>query len=313
MTRAATSRRQGARDREAGEIADLGSPTVCVVMAAYNAAATLPSAAASVLAQSYENVVLAISVYPDDDATIAAAAALDDPRVRIVRRDGHGIANARNSAMRAVEADLYMFLDSDDVLGDDVVRVYVEDVAAHPGAALRFADWTGVSPVDGAQRPRRRAVPGRSPYEELVVDNYVATGTVMVDASVLEDVGLFDESFDHAEDWELWLRIARRYRLRHVPVDAFRYTETKLERLYPRSFFDAEREIVLRQEVPARIRRLAIGLCKGRYGLYYLRTLRARRSLSTLTDVRPLDLFWTVPLLVLRVWRLLAAVRRGRA
>src|SRR6266581_5801833 len=110
-------------------------------MPAFASAATLPTAAASVLAQRYEHLALAIAVYSDDAETIAAAEALADPRVEIIRRDGHGIANGRNNAIRSVGADLYMFLDSDDAFDDGVVAAYVADYQAYPAPALRYGDW----------------------------------------------------------------------------------------------------------------------------------------------------------------------------
>jgi glycosyltransferase involved in cell wall biosynthesis len=287
------------------------APLVCVVMPAYEAADTIARAARSVLDQPYDRLVLAVSVYPDDRATIDAVDALADDRIRVIRRSGHGIANGRNAALRAVEADLYMFLDSDDAYCEDVVRRYVEDHRAFPLPTLRYGDWTAVSPLDGSMRRRHMYLPKNDVHRALLLGNFIGSGTVMLDAQILADVGGFDEAYPHAEDWDLWLRIARRYPLRHVPVNATFYTRTKLTRIYPRSFFMHEIAIARARGAGSRSRSLAVGLAFGRYGAYYLGTLRQRRSLSLLLDVRPVDLILAPAAAALRAYRMLSARRRA--
>ncbi len=280
-------------------------PSVCVVMPAYSSADTLAAAAKSVLRQDYGRLRLAISVYPHDSETIAAAEALDDERVVIVRRDGQGVANGRNCAIRAVQADLYMFLDSDDTYDKDVITAYVRDFLAYGEPVLRYGNWTGVSPLTGRCRVRTTPTPKWRQYEQLLVDNFIATGTVMVDAPILADVGLFDEcaDYNYVEDWELWLRIARRYPLRHVPVNTFFYTETKRKQLLPRAFFEREISIVRRQPVSRMWRTLAVGLARGRCAAYYLRTFSSRTSMEQRLDFRPLDIFALPALTLLKLYR----------
>lgn len=271
-------------------------------MPAFESAETLPAAAASVLEQDYGNFVLAISVYPDDSETIAAAEALDDSRVVIVRRSGKGIANGRNSAIRAVDADLYMFLDSDDAYQAGVISAYVADHRKHPAPALRYGDWTAVSPLDGSRTERVVYAPRRAPYIQLLLDNYIATPTVMIDRAVVDEIGVFDERYHHAEDWHLWLRIARRYPLRHVPVNACFYTRSKISRVFPRSFWQTEPKIIEEQSASAGWRLLARVIQHGRYGAYWVGTLR-QRTRRDLLDVRPLDLLFLPFFIAVRAWR----------
>ena len=280
-------------------------PIVCVVMPAYNSAETLGAAASSVLRQDYGRLRLAISVYPHDFETIAAAEALEDERVVIVRRNGRGVANGRNCAIRTVQADLYMFLDSDDTYDRNVITPYVRDFLASSEPVLRYGDWTGISPLTGRHRVRTCPAPRRRQYEQLLIDNFVATGTVMVDARILADVGLFDEreEYNYVEDWELWLRIARRFPLRRVALNTFFYTETKRQRLVPRTFFEREISIVRRQPVGRALRTLAIGLARGRCAAYYLRTFPSRKTARQRLDFRALDLIALPALTMLKLYR----------
>lgn len=272
-------------------------------MPAYDSADTLGAAARSVLEQGYEPLVLAVSVYPDDAATIAAAEALADKRVVVVRRDGRGIANGRNSALRQVEADLYMFLDSDDSYDADVIARYVEDHRNNPAPSLRYGDWTAVLPSGAVQRRRKMFVPQRWQYEQLLLDNFIATPTVMIDRLIRDEIGGFDERYDHAEDWHLWLRIARSFPLRHVGTNACFYTRTKTSRIFPRSFWQSEIRIVEEQPAPTWLKLAARATARGRYGAYWLGMLHRRRQVRDLLDVRPVDLLFAPLLEALRFVR----------
>jgi glycosyltransferase involved in cell wall biosynthesis len=286
-------------------------PRVCIIMPAFRAAETLEAAVKSVLGQSYRNLLLVLSVYPDDDETrrLALAFAEGDGRVTVVVRSGTGVSNGRNEAIQSADADYYMFLDSDDEYASaGVVEAYVEDARRSPDPALRFGDWVGVS-VAGAAGGARVARGWRPSYERLLLDNFIATGTVMVSACILAETGLFDDRYAYAEDWDLWLRISRSYPIRHVPLLALRYRENRLTRPYPRSYFLSEMEIVRRQAVSRRLTWAALAAAHGRHGLYVLRTIGLRRTPKDVLAARPQDLLCIPVIVAYKLWRACSGMR----
>lgn len=52
----------------------------------------------------------------------------------------------------------------------------------------------------------------------LLRANFIGTSSVAVRRSVLDEVGLFDESLASSEDLDLWLRIARRYACAYLDI-----------------------------------------------------------------------------------------------
>lgn len=98
------------------------APKVSVILPAYNAAASLPGALASVLSQTLPEieVIVADDGSTDDTLTVAAAAADADPRVRVLRSDrNRGAAAARNRAMAAARGEWLALLDADDRYAPD--------------------------------------------------------------------------------------------------------------------------------------------------------------------------------------------------
>jgi len=92
-------------------------PKVSVILPAYNAAASLPAAIGSALAQSLDSleVIVADDGSGDDTLGVAAALAERDARVRVLAAGrNRGPAAARNRAMAAARGDWLALLDADD-------------------------------------------------------------------------------------------------------------------------------------------------------------------------------------------------------
>lgn len=260
-------------------------------MPAFHAEKTIPLALSSVDEQNYDNVIVAVAVRPNDTSTIKALQAWQgNCPVRIVHQNGSGIANARNSIIRSVVSDNYYFLDSDDILLPGTLQRYAADLSEYPGPCLRYSTCLRVKSYSDRRARRAEAPAGRSLRWLLALENFVSTCTAMVRREVFEEVGLFDERLLHAEDWDMWLRISERFPLRRVAGTAAVYRDTKALRRVPRSLLGSEEEVVRRRVAGRALRLLALGILRGRLGLYGLRDKNFWASseqgmLTFLTDV----------------------------
>jgi glycosyltransferase involved in cell wall biosynthesis len=161
-----------------------------------------PSAVVVVDDGSREPVVL----HPDHTA-----------RVELVRRaEPGGPAAARASGVGALPADvdLIALCDADDAWTTGKLAAQLEALEAEPGAGWCFGRTLVVGP-DGRATGERWAepAPGRHAAAELAGALYEAnpipTSSVVVRRAALEAAGGFAAPVEIAEDWELWLRLAR--------------------------------------------------------------------------------------------------------
>src|SRR5918994_645327 len=188
------------------------APLVSVVIPCYNQARFLGEAIESVLAQSYPHfeVIVVDDGSTDNTSEVAASYA----GVRCIRQDNQGLAGARNTGIRESKGSYLVFLDADDCLLPDALKVGVQWLKARPECAF----VSGIDRLIAADGSVLQEWP-RSPlsfseedaYTALLRGNYIAMhATVIYQRDVFETVGGFDTSRSACEDYELYLRVARR-------------------------------------------------------------------------------------------------------
>ena len=199
-------------------------PLVSVVMPAYNAAGYIREAIDSVLSQDYPNLEL---IVVDDGSTDSTEGIVREygARVICVAQANAGPAQARNTAMAMAKGELIAFLDADDIWMPGKVKAQVDYLHKHPDVDAvfgRFARWE--AGADGLfERPPasdqaapiavdRLAQPTGHIYCDLLLDSVVHIITAMVRRELVHDLGGFDTTLRTGEDYDFWLRAARRSR-----------------------------------------------------------------------------------------------------
>lgn len=123
-----------------------GAPRVSVIIPCFNHGRFLPSAAASVLAQTLTDLELIIVDDGSTDETPAVMAGLDDARVRTLTTPNRGVSAARNAGLDLARGEFIAFLDADDVWEPDKLARQVAIMDAEPEVTLVFTDLRRFSP-----------------------------------------------------------------------------------------------------------------------------------------------------------------------
>ena len=199
------------------------APRVSVVLAVHDQARWLPATIASVQAQTCPDwELLLVNDGSTDDTAAIAARATADPRIRYLPGPRRERCAARNRGIAAAAAPLIAFLDGDDLWHPDKLARQLPLLDAHPEAVLCY---TIARYVDEAGRPlpiRRPPAPvSGHVLPRLVRANLMILASVIVRRAVLDVVGGFDEAMPTigCEDWDVWLRVARRGPVVVVPEE----------------------------------------------------------------------------------------------
>lgn len=197
-------------------------PAVSVIIPAFKALAHIGEAIDSVLAQDVEPLEI---IVVDDGSPDGTADFVEQhySSVRLIRKENGGAATARNAGMRTARAELITFLDADDLWLPGKLRAQINYMNTHPeiqmlctGFSFWTPDMTGQYPLPaslklGLDIPDQDIDPDRSGwvYHKLLLDTLVWTSTVMMRRTLIEEIGLFDESLRLGQDYDYWLRASR--------------------------------------------------------------------------------------------------------
>jgi glycosyltransferase involved in cell wall biosynthesis len=196
---------------------------VSVIMPVRNGAAYALGAARCVLDQSYERLELIVIDDHSEDDTVGALSALDDPRLRIVSSPDRGLVAALRHGTSIAHGDLVARMDVDDVCDVDRIERQVEFMASHPAAVVVGSSFEVVD-VDGRHVRFEPALGSDADLRrELYVRNPLGHGTTMMRRSVLDAVGGYRSTFPHAEDYDLWVRLATAGELGALPEPLYRW------------------------------------------------------------------------------------------
>ncbi len=188
---------------------------VSVVMPAWNVAAYVGEAVASVAAQDWPAIELIAIDDGSDDGTAATiegargAFDRDGHELVLLRQANAGAAAARNAGVASATGDYIAFMDADDRWHPPLLTRLMATLDARPEVDLtfplyRYVDAAGV-PVGTESRADRDAYD----LADLMIANPVHSATgVLVRRAALERAGPFDESLRANIDLDVWVRVA---------------------------------------------------------------------------------------------------------
>ena len=198
-------------------------PCVSVILPIYNNAALVPEALESALNQTFQDFEI---IAVDDGSTDNSAQVLRsyEPRIRVFQQANGGASSARNLAIREAQGEFIAFLDADDIWELNKLELQV--------AAFRADEKVGVCYSECVLFDTQKtwdANFGSNPhtsgmiFDAILAKHFISMSSVMIKRSCLDDVGLFDESLIGSEDYNLFLRLAKKY--------PYKFLETSLVRL----------------------------------------------------------------------------------
>jgi glycosyltransferase involved in cell wall biosynthesis len=192
-------------------------PSVSVIIPTYNYARFLTEAAESVLGQTFSDLELIIVDDGSTDNTVDVVRPyLSDDRVHYIHQENRGLSAARNRGIRESRGEFIALLDADDVWFPSKIEKQVRLMGESPDVGLVYCKAENVSEkgdaLPGVPVPHKENIT----YKDLMYFPLTNPSCVFIRKRIFDEVGLFDESFTHLEDSNMWIRILRYYRSAYV-------------------------------------------------------------------------------------------------
>lgn len=223
-------------------------PLVSICVTSYNHEQFVEETLDSLWNQDYRpiEIVVVDDCSPDNSQQIIAAwmarheplcAAAGRTLNFIAQRENHGVCHTLNLAIKNSTGVFISTIGSDDVYMLDKISSQVtllqaaDEIVGMLTSQVEFMDEQG-NPIS---KPDDFAIPhGEDVFIPLLKNCFIAAMSTLVRRSSYDKVGLFDENLPF-EDWDMWLRIAKKYKLLYSPKVSAKY------RRHSTSFFETRK------------------------------------------------------------------------
>lgn len=183
---------------------------ISIVIPTYNVENYLHRCIDSVLAQSYQDfeVILVDDGSIDSTPEICDYLALKDFRIRVIHKKNGGLSSARNVGIEAANGDWLMFVDSDDWLHPECVKLLLSDVLTYDVKMAMAGHMRTSQPInqEAAQKDdflvvvdRDKAIP------RMLHGEWISAWSKLYHRSLWENVR-FPEGLNN-EDYAILIRI----------------------------------------------------------------------------------------------------------
>ena len=194
--------------------------TATVVIACYDAAATIAATLASVLAQTVTDLQILVvdDGSRDRSAGIVRGLAAQDTRIELIEQANAGPSAARNRGVDRARGRFIAFLDADDIWLPSHLALHVAALDADPGIGVSFSPCRHIDARGVATGQVSRVWTADIQVRDVLAGNPASTcSTMVVRREVFADAGLMRVDMAYAEDQEWLFRVvASRWRVRGI-------------------------------------------------------------------------------------------------
>jgi len=201
-------------------------PLVSIVTPSLNQGRFIEDTLRSVLSQDYPRIEYLVVDGGSTDGTIAILGRYD-AKLRWISEPDDGQGAAINKGLRLTSGEIVGWLNSDDVYEPQAVSAAVAHLRQHPETALVYGDATLIDVESNDIGPCSHVEPVN--LDRLVHEgDYIVQPAAFFRRSAFAEVGGLDESLHWALDYDLWLKIARRFPIAYIPRKLARARQTCL-------------------------------------------------------------------------------------
>jgi hypothetical protein len=194
-------------------------------MPVHNGAVFLDRAVRSILDQSFRDLefVIVDDGSTDDTPGMLAKYARSDGRVRVWTQDMQGLAASLHTGCADARGEFIARMDADDVATPDRLEKQLAELERRPALGVVGGAMELIDTRDARTGEMRFPLRNDSLQRAFLSGNNIAHPTACMRREACLEVGNYRHCFRHAEEYDLWLRIAERWEIANLPEVVLRY------------------------------------------------------------------------------------------
>lgn len=199
---------------------NLKNPLISVTICTYNRAQMISKAIYSALKQTYQNIEIIVvdDASTDDTKKIIGELQKKDSRIKYFKNKKNlNIAGTRNETIKNSKGEYIAILDSDDFWTDqDKIKKQIDFLEKNLEYALIGTSADQIDKNDNLTGEIKNLTEDEDIRKNILIKNEFVHSTVVYRKSIIEEFGFFDESKSPFEDYDLILKIGRKYKLKNL-------------------------------------------------------------------------------------------------
>src|SRR5690606_33526646 len=182
----------------------------------------------NVLNQTFQKFELIVVNDGSQDQGPEIVQSFIDSRIKLINKANGGVSSARNVGIANAKYDYIAFLDADDEWLPNHLEVINSLIDQYGAKADVFVTNFARKYPDGSIIPNRKV----DELKHGIITNYfkealkkavIHTSCVCISKKALNNVNGFDERFSNGEDIDLWVKLARKYKIAYAPIVTEKY------------------------------------------------------------------------------------------
>ena len=185
---------------------------ISVVIPSYNRKDFLKRSIDSAINQTKKPLEI---IVVDDGSTDGTEAMIksDYDFVKFIKQKNKGVSAARNIGIKVSIGEWICFLDSDDEWKKDKLEKQINVMKSNPGYKFFHSNEIWIKNGLRINQKKKHKKYGGDIFDKCLDICRISPSSVMIDKTVFDEVGNFNEYLVVCEDYELWLRICDKYRV----------------------------------------------------------------------------------------------------
>jgi glycosyltransferase involved in cell wall biosynthesis len=207
------------RNLPANFMQSIDRPTVSVVTPSFNQGPYIPSTIRSVVTQDYPDIEYLVMDAASTDNTLDVLRQYTSQypaKMRYVSEKDRGQAHALNKAVAQTRGSIIGWLNSDDTYEPGAISAAVEFFAQHPNVDLVYGNANFVD-VNDEFITRCAHVEPFDWHRFVHYTDFIVQPAAFFTRRAFEAVGGADESMHYAMDYDLFLKMASKFKVGYMP------------------------------------------------------------------------------------------------
>ena len=279
-------------------------------MTCYNAASTIELSVSSIVAQTFTNWELVLVDNCSTDNSLTVVKNLNDDRIRVIALDkNHGRTPALAIALENAHAEFVAILDADDISSQDRLQQQFDFLVNNKNILVVGSWYRNIDQQGNLINEVRTPTASVDVMRRMASDNPIVNSSAMFRRQSAQSVGGYNQKYLYAQDFALWLALAKIGDLAILPkfLTDIRRVKSSLSSISSNSLVLTSDNYELyrqAQKLPglSLLNNLSGRRTVGLYGLLF-----AWRSLQARNVVRALALLiqnlWALPLVAFELLR----------